>query len=369
MEETLEKDEGLMEATLRKGEGLMEKTLERLVAGEHLSRQEARQTLLHLINGPATSSQVGALLIALRMKGETPDEIIGFVEAMQERAVRVELSLGPLVDTCGTGGDRSGSFNISTMAGLVVAGAGQPVVKHGNRAVSSRCGSADFLETLGIRVGLDPAGVRHSLHETGFAFLMAPVFHPATKQVASIRRELKVETIFNSLGPLTNPASPEYQLVGVSSLAKGRKIAEVMRRLDRRRVFIVHNDRGYDEMAPCGRNVVLEVAGGEVREFIIEAADCGLKPCRPEDLRGGSPEENARIGMAILKGERGPKRDTVLMNAGMALWVAGRAGDLRQGIEQAAESLDSGRAFRVAESLRRLFPYDGGPAPIRLAWD
>lgn len=347
----------------------MEETLERLVSGEHLSRQEAREILLQLINGAMAPSQVGALLIALRMKGETPDEIIGFIEIMQERAVRVDLSLRPLVDTCGTGGDRSGSFNISTMAGLVVAGAGQPVVKHGNRAVSSRCGSADFLETLGIRVGLDPDSVRRSLYETGFAFLMAPMFHPATKQVASIRRELKVETIFNSLGPLTNPASPEYQLVGVSSLAKGRKVAEVMRRLNRRRVFIVHNETGYDEMTPCGRNVVLEVAEGQVREFVIEAADCGMQPCRADDLRGGSPEENARIGMAILKGERGPKRDTVLMNAGMALWVAGRAGDLRQGIEQAAESLDSGRAFHVTDSLRRLFPYDGGAPPIRLAWD
>jgi anthranilate phosphoribosyltransferase len=295
--------------------------------------------------------------------------MIGFVDAMRERAVNVDLSLRPIVDTCGTGGDRSGSFNISTTAGLVAAGAGQPVAKHGNRAVSSRCGSADFLETLGIRVGLDPQGVQHSLEETGFAFLMAPNFHPATKQVASIRRELKVETVFNSLGPLTNPASPEYQLVGVSSVAKGRRIAEVMRRLNRQRVFIVHNEMGYDEMIPCGRNMVMEIVQGEVREFVIEAADCGMNTCQPEDLRGGSPEDNARIGMAILKGEPGPKRDTVLMNAGMALWVAGRASDLQQGIEQATESLDSGRAFHVADSLRRLFPYDGGPAPIRLAWD
>jgi anthranilate phosphoribosyltransferase len=243
------------------------------------------------------------------------------------------------------------------------------VAKHGNRAVSSRCGSADFLETLGIRVGQDPEAVRQSVEETGFAFLMAPHYHPATKQVASIRRELKVETVFNSLGPLTNPASPDFQLIGVSSRPKSRRMAEVLKLLNKSRAFVVHNEMGYDEMAPCGRNFVIEVANGESREFVVEAADWGVSPCRPEDLRGGSPEDNARIGMAILKGERGPKRDTTLMNAGMALLAAGRASDPKEGLEQAAESIDSGRAFRVVDSLRRLFPYDGASPLVRLAWD
>lgn len=346
----------------------MRELLEKVLAREDLTQDEAKEVFLTLING-VTPSQVGAMLVALRMKGETPEEIIGFVEAMREQAVQVDLAVRPIVDTCGTGGDKSGSFNISTMAALVVAGAGQPVAKHGNRAVSSRCGSADFLETLGIRVGLNPEAVKQSVEETGFAFLMAPTYHPATKQVASIRRELKVETVFNSLGPLTNPAAPEFQLIGVSSLPKGRRMAEVLKRLKKPRAFVVHNEIGYDEMAPCGRNFVIEVANGESREFVVEAADCGVSPCRPEDLRGGSPEDNARIGMAILKGERGPKRDTTLMNAGMALWAAGRAADLKEGMEQAAESLDSGRAFRVVDSLRQLFPYDGASPLVRLAWD
>ncbi|MBI3950372.1 MAG: anthranilate phosphoribosyltransferase [Acidobacteria bacterium] len=347
----------------------MREVLEKVLAREDLTREEAKAAFLTLIDDTVTPSQVGALLTALRMKGETPVEIMGFVEAMRERAVKVDLSVRPIVDTCGTGGDRSGSFNISTMAALVVAGVGQPVAKHGNRAVSSRCGSADFLETLGIRVGLDPQAVKQSLEETGFAFLMAPHYHPATRQVAGIRRELKVETVFNSLGPLTNPVSPEFQLVGVSSLPKGRRMAEVLRLMNKSRAFVVHNEMGYDEMTPCGRNWVIEVANGANREFIVEAADCGVSPCRPEDLRGGAPEDNARIGMAILKGERGPKRDTTLINAGMALWAAGRASDLKEGMEQAAESIDSGRAFGIVDSLRRLFPYDGASPLVRLAWD
>lgn len=346
----------------------MHELLEKVLAGEDLTQEEAKAVCRALING-VPPSQVGAMLVALRMKGETPLEIIGFVEAMHEQAIRVDPPVRPIVDTCGTGGDRSGSFNISTMAALVVAGAGQPVIKHGNRAVSSRCGSADFLETLGIRVSLDPEAVKQSVMETGFAFLMAPTYHPATRQVAGIRRELKVETVFNSLGPLTNPASPDFQLIGVSSLPKARRMAEVLKRLKRRRAFVVHNEMGYDELAPCGRNFVIEVADGKSREFVVEAADCGLSPCRPEELRGGSPEVNARIGMAILKGERGPKRDTTLMNAGMALWAAGRASNLQEGIQQAATSIDSGRAFRVVESLRRLFPYDGASPLVRLAWD
>jgi anthranilate phosphoribosyltransferase len=347
----------------------MREILEKVLAHENLTGEEAKEVSLTLMDGAVTPSQIGALLVALRMKGETPVEIMGFVEGMRQQAVKVDLSVRPIVDTCGTGGDRSGSFNISTMAALVVAGTGQVVAKHGNRAVSSRCGSADFLETLGIRVGLDPQAVKRSLEETGFAFLMAPHYHPATKNVASIRRELKVETIFNSLGPLTNPAAPEFQLVGVSSLPKARRMAEVLGLLNRSSAFVVHNETGYDEMTPCGRNYVIHVANGEIRELVIEATDCGLSPCRPEDLRGGSPEDNARIGMSILRGERGPKRDTTLMNAGMVVWLTGRASGLKEGIEQAAESIDSGRAFNVVDSLRKLFPYDGNSPLVRLAWD
>lgn len=337
----------------------MRELLEKILAGEALTREEAKQVFCRLMDGAITPSQIGALLAALRMKGETPVEIVGFVEAMQEQAVRIDFSARPIVDTCGTGGDGSSSFNISTLAALVVAGCGQPVAKHGNRAVSSRCGSADFLEALGIRIDLDPPAAKRSLEETGFAFLLAPHYHPATKQVAAIRRELKVETVFNSLGPLTNPASPEFQLVGVSSRAKARKIAEALRLLNRSRAFVVHNELGWDEVTPCGRNWVIEVAQGDSREFVVEAASYGLSPCRADDLRGGSPEDNARIGLSVLQGERGPKRDTTLLNAGLALWLAGRASDLKQGVETAAESIDSGRAFAVVESLQRLFPYDG----------
>ncbi len=337
----------------------MREFLEKVLAGQDLTRQEANRVSHLLIEDVVTPSQVGALLAALRMKGETPTEILGFVEAMREHAVRFECPIRPLIDTCGTGGDGSGSFNISTLAALVVAACGQPVAKHGNRAASSRCGSADFLEALGIRVDLDPVAARRSLEETGFAFLLAPRYHPATRRVAAIRRELKIETVFNILGPLTNPAVPEFQLVGASSLSKARKMAEVLRLLNVPRAFVVYNELGYDELTPWGRNWVIEVHHGESREFVLDANGSAQGEDPVTALRGGSPEDNAQIGRSVLRGERGPQRETTIMNAGMALWVAGRAQDLRQGMEQAAEAIDSGRALALVETLRRLFPYGG----------
>jgi anthranilate phosphoribosyltransferase len=335
---------------------MLREFLEKLVAGQDLTEAEARRLACTFMDGEATPAQMGAVLTALRAKRETPVEVLGFVRAMKARAVPLDVPSRPITDTCGTGGDRSGSFNISTLAALVVAAAGAPVVKHGNRAASSQCGSADFLQAMGIRFDLAPEEATRSLDETGFAFLMAPRYHPATAGAAAVRRELKIETIFNLLGPLTNPASPEFQLIGVSSPERARKIAAVLQLMNACRAFVVHNELGWDELVPCGRNRVTEVADGAMSEFEITVGNHGLRECSPEALRGGPPEENARIGWRILRGESGPQRDTVLLNAGCALAVAGKAADLREGIAVAGETVDSGRVLEMVERLRRLFP-------------
>jgi anthranilate phosphoribosyltransferase len=334
----------------------MHEFLEKLIAGQDLTESEAKQLAFAFMDGEATPAIMGAVLAALHAKRETPIEILGFVQAMKERAVPLDIPSRPIIDTCGTGGDRSGSFNISTLAALVVAASGMTVVKHGNRAASSQCGSADFLEALGIRTDLTPDEAKHSLEETGFAFLMAPRYHPATAKVAAVRRELKIETIFNFLGPLTNPASPDFQFIGVSGPERAQKIGAVLHRMPVRRAFVVYNQLGWDELIPCGRNWVTEVINGTMKEFEVTAESHGIAECSPEALRGGSPEENARIGWRVLRGELGPQRDTVLLNAGCALALTGKATDLKEGIAMASEAIDSGRALRLVENLRRWFP-------------
>jgi len=319
--------------------------LSKIAAGTSLDRDEAAAAMRVVMSGEATPAQVGGLLMALRTKGETVEEIEGLADTMLGFANPVAPPL-PVVDTCGTGGDRSGTFNISTVAALVVAGAGVPVAKHGNRAASSICGSADLLEALGVRIDLDATGVERCLAEAGIAFIFAPVFHPAMGHAGPVRRELRVPTVFNFLGPLTNPARPFAQVVGVSDERMLPLLAEVLaRRGTRARLFRALD--GLDELTTTGPSLVFDVEDGELRESTLDPADLGLARSEVGDLRGGDPEASAAIALAILHGETGPRRDVVLLNAAAALEVSGRASSLDEGLATAATSIDSGAAVDV----------------------
>jgi len=323
------------------------RVLSRLAAREALTVDEAAEAMRRVMSGEATPGQIGALLMALRTKGETVDEIEGLARTMLAFANPVDPP-APVIDTCGTGGDRSGTFNISTIAAIVVAAAGQPVAKHGNRAASSRCGSADLLEALGITIELGPRGVERCLAEAGIAFMFAPAFHPAMGHAGPVRRELRVPTVFNFLGPLTNPARPFAQVVGVSDARMLPLMAEVLaRRGVRAKLFRGHD--GLDELTTTGPSVVLDVRDGEVRPTTLEPGELGLATAAPDDLRGGDAPTAAAIARSVLEGERGPRRDVVLLNAGAALEIAGRAASLAEGIELAASALDSGAAAALLE--------------------
>jgi anthranilate phosphoribosyltransferase len=321
--------------------------LSRLAAHEALTADEAAEAMRQVMAGEATPAQLGGLLMALRTKGETVDEIDGLARTMLAFANAVTVP-APVIDTCGTGGDRSGTFNISTIAAIVVAGAGVPVAKHGNRAASSHCGSADLLEALGVRIDLGPKGVERCLAEAGIAFMFAPVFHPAMGHAAPVRRELRVPTVFNFLGPLTNPARPFAQVVGVSDPRMLPLMAEVLaRRGTRAKVF--RGADGLDELTTTGPSTVYEVTDGDVRETALDPAELGLPTASPEDLKGGDAETSAAIARAILAGEAGPRRDVVVLNTAAALEVAGRAGSMHDGLAVAARSIDSGDAAATLE--------------------
>jgi anthranilate phosphoribosyltransferase len=321
--------------------------LTRLTEGRSLSAEQAARAMLAIMEGNATPAQVGGFLMALRTKGETVDEIEGLSRTALEMAQPVRCP-EPVVDTCGTGGDRSDTFNISTLAAIVAAGAGVVVAKHGNRAASSHCGSADLLEVLGVRIDLGPEGVERCLTEAGIAFMFAPVFHPGAAHAAPVRRELRVPTAFNFLGPLTNPARPHAQVVGVSDLRMLPLIAEVLaRRRIRAKVF--RGQDGLDELTTTGPSTVYETVDGQVKERLLDPGDLGLPRARGADLKGGDVETNAGIARSVLAGEHGPPRDVVLLNAGAALEVAGRAGSIEEGMASAAESIDSAAAARALE--------------------
>ncbi|MEO8291680.1 MAG: anthranilate phosphoribosyltransferase [Actinomycetota bacterium] len=321
--------------------------LTRLAARETLTADEAAEAMRGIMSGEATPGQIGGFLMALRTKGETADELDGLARTALEFANPVNAP-APVVDTCGTGGDRSNTFNISTVAAIVVAGAGVPVAKHGNRAASSHCGSADLLEALGVTIDLDAAGVERSLADNGIAFMFAPVFHPAARYAGPVRGELRVPTVFNFLGPLTNPARPVAQVVGVSDARMLPLMAEVLaRRGVRAKLF--RGEDGLDELTTTGLSTVYDVRDGEVREGHLDPADLGLPRAGAEDLRGGDAQESAAIARAILGGETGPRRDVVLLNAGAALEVAGTAASIAEGIDLAATSIDSGSAAAVLE--------------------
>jgi anthranilate phosphoribosyltransferase len=329
---------------------LLREALERLVRGEHLDVETARGVMDRVMRGSATPAQLGAILAALRIHGETVEELTGMVMSMRDHALRVDLSVDA-VDTCGTGGDGSGTFNISTAAAFVVAGAGCPVAKHGNRAASSRCGSADVLEELGVAVALSPEGVRACVEEAGMGFLFAPAFHPAMRHAAAVRSELGIRTAFNILGPMANPARVPYQSLGVGDAGLAAKMAGVLLRLGHRHALVFAGPGGMDELGLSGVARCIEVSAAGLRHFELDPAALGLRPAPLEALLGGDVHDNAARLRAVLDGEPGPARDVVLLNAAAALWAAERAADLGEGMERARDSIDGGGARRCLDGL------------------
>ena len=327
--------------------------LHRVAEREHLSAAEAEQAMETILTGAASVAQIAAFLVALRMKGETAPELVGFARAMRRRASPLELDLGgePLLDTCGTGGDGARTFNISTIAALVAAGAGVRVAKHGNRSISSACGSADVLECLGVQIAQEPAEAARAIREVGMGFLFAPAYHPAMKHAQPARLELKMRTVFNLLGPLTNPAGATAQLVGAPSAPAAELLAEALAALGLQRGFVAHGADGLDEITTTGATLLYEIRAAQVQRRSVTPEDFGVPRAAPEDLRGGDATQNAEIVRAVLGGAPGPQRDIVLVNTSAALAAAGRARDFCEGMRLAAQSIDSGAARQKLEQL------------------
>ena len=326
----------------------MKQYLAKVIRGERLSEQEAGEAMGLIMDGAATPAQIGALLASLAVRGETEDEIVGFARAMRGRAV--PLTAKGAVDTCGTGGDGAGTFNISTVASLVVAACGVPVAKHGNRSASGSCGSADVLEALGVRIDAPVPSVQRCLDEVGWAFLFAPGFHASTRHAVGPRKELGTRTAFNLLGPLTNPAFPAAQVVGVPRPELTEFMAACLRRLGVARAWIVHGS-GLDEVSLCGPTRVTAFENGDMRTFTVTPEEAGLEPCEARALQGGDARENAGIARGVLDGRRGPARDVVILNAAAALLVSGRAKDLRAGAAEASAAIDDGRAGALLQRV------------------
>jgi anthranilate phosphoribosyltransferase len=326
------------------------RAIDAVCRGDHLTADHAAAVLAEIMEGRSSEVQTAAFLIALRAKGETVPELVGLARTMRALAAHVTASRPDLVDTAGTGGGPS-TFNVSTTAALVAAGAGCAVAKHGNRSNTSRCGSADLLEALGVNVDLGPEEVARCIDEVGFGFMFAPRHHAAMAHVIPVRKELAVRTIFNFLGPLTNPAGAERQLLGVSDRHYQETIAEALVGLGSVRAMVVTAEDGVDELSISTRTRVIEVADGGTREWFVEPGQYGLAEAELDEVAGGSPEENAATSRAVLEGERGPRRDLVLLNAGAAIYVGGRAADLEEGVAKAAGAVDSGAAREVLESL------------------
>jgi anthranilate phosphoribosyltransferase len=330
---------------------VIQAAIQSLLDGHDLSRENARAVMGEIMGGEATAAQIGGFLVALRAKGETADEIAGCAEAMRARVLPVRPARDDIVDVVGTGGDGARTFNISTTAAIVAAAAGAGVAKHGNRAVSSVSGSADVLEALGLGLEQSPPRIAESIDTLGFGFMFAPLHHPAMRHAAPVRRELGTRTIFNVLGPLTNPAGARAGVFGVYSAPVARTVADALAVLDSRRAFVVHGANGIDELSPAGPNLVLEVVDGAVHEHMLDPAELGVPPCDPAELAGGTPQENARTAREILCGSDGARRDAVLLNAAGAIAAAGHAVDLREGLDRAREAIDSGRAAERLEEL------------------
>jgi anthranilate phosphoribosyltransferase len=325
--------------------------LSQLLDGRDLSREEARRVMGSIMAGEATPAQIGGFLVALRLKGETPAEIAGAAEAMRAHVIAVRPKRDDLVDTAGTGGDGGKTFNISTAAALVAAAAGAGVAKHGNRSVSSESGSADVLEALGFELDLTPVRIAESIDSLGFGFMFAPMHHPAMKHAAPVRRELAARTVFNVLGPLTNPAGARALVLGVYSPELARTLAGALVQLETTRAYVVHGAGGIDELSPCGPNLVCEVENGSVREYGLDPLELGIERCDAEELRGGDPQANAAALREVLGGANGGHRSAVLLNAAGGIAAAGRVETLREGIEAAREAIDSGAAAARLDEL------------------
>ena len=327
--------------------------LERVASRVDLSSSEALEAMRTILCGEASQPQIAAFLVALRMKGETVEELVGFARAMRQMAAPIDCGPGgePLLDTCGTGGDGASTFNISTIAAFVVAGAGVRVAKHGNRSISSRCGSADLLEALGIAIAIPPAETGRAIREIGIGFLFAPAFHTAMKHAQPVRVDLKMRTVFNLLGPLTNPAGADAQLAGAPSAHAAEWIAGALAALGLRRGFVVHGSDGLDEITTTGPTLAFSIAEGRVERLTLTPEDFGVAAAMPEDLKGGDLARNTEIARAVLAGRPGPQRDVVLVNASAALVAAGKAESFSEGVLLAAQSIDTGAAWRKVEAL------------------
>ena len=330
---------------------MIQEAIAQLLDGRDLSREEARRVMDEIMLGEATPAQIGGFLVALRAKGETAAEIAGCAEAMRGHVLAVRPERTDLVDTAGTGGDGARTLNISTAAGIVAAAAGAAVAKHGNRAVSSASGSADVIEALGFRLELPPERIARSIDLYGFGFMFAPAHHPAMRHAAPVRRELGTRTVFNLIGPLTNPAGARAQVIGVYSPELAQTLASVIAMLGATRAFVVHGAGGLDELSPAGPNLVYEVVGEDVRERTVDPAQLGISRCDPEDLRGGDPTENADSIRRVLAGENGAQSDAIFLNAAGAIAAGGRADDFADGLELAREAVASGAAAERLEQL------------------
>ena len=332
---------------------MIRETIEKLIRGTDLTQEEAAQVMEEIMTGEATPAQFGAFVIGLRLKGETVDEMTGLAAVMRDKSLKVDFE-GPSVDTCGTGGDNLGTFNISTVAAFVVAGAGIAVAKHGNRAMTSKSGSADVLEKQGIKIDLGPEGVKRCMEEVGIGFMFAPRFHPAMKFAVQPRREIGVRTVFNILGPLTNPAGAEAQVLGVPTDSVGEKMVQVLQRLGSERAIVVHAEDGLDEISLNSNTSIWDLKDRSIKHYTIGPDDLGLAPASLQSLAGGSVEENADTMTEVLKGASGPRRDVVVANAAGGIVAGGKAADLREGVQLAQESIDSGRALEKLELLREV---------------
>jgi anthranilate phosphoribosyltransferase len=331
----------------------MKQFIQKIADREDLTREEAASVMRCIMEGSASDAQIAGLLMALRLKGEHPDELLGFVEVMRELSVKISIEDPEAIDMCGTGGDNAGTFNISTIASFVVAGAGVTVAKHGNRSVSSSCGSADVLKALGVNIEIPPSRVEMCINKTGVGFLFAPLFHPAMKHAAKPRAELGVKTCFNMLGPMTNPAGVKRQLVGTFSDNAAMTMATVFSQLDSVRVLVIHAHDGLDEVSLSVPTMVYDVHNRLFNgKYNVEPKSFGLSSVRPASILGGSPEANASIAIEILQGKKGPHRDIVLANAALGLLAAGKARVVREGVKKAEESIDSGKALEKLNLLK-----------------
>ncbi len=332
---------------------MIKEAISKLIEGKSLTKEEAMQTMSEIMRGETTPSQISAFITALRIKGEVPDEITGCAQAMRDAAIHIKIDADTIVDTCGTGGDKTNSFNISTAVAFVAAGAGLKVAKHGNRSASSKCGSADVLEHAGVNLNVKPEKVKECIEKIGIGFLFAPLYHPAMKYAMPTRKEIAIRTIFNILGPLTNPAGANIQLLGVPLPDLTETLANVLKNLGAKAALVVHGE-GFDEISTTGKTLISELKKGTIKNYLVSPEDFGIKRVSKNELLGADVDKNVHIMMATLEGKKGPYRNIVLLNSGALFYIAGKAKDIQEGIKIAEESIDSGSALRKLKDLIKI---------------